>query len=111
MALADGEKLTASLVLDQDRTIEEADRKELTVRRPVTGNTFGWSLGLVDTLTIRHPEPKVDACARCQGLQDWVEAQGLNLLIVSVLEQALSFCRPDDDSVVGATRCKPLAVF
>ena len=111
LALVDGEQLTTSFVLHQDGSIEKTDSKELSIWRPVARYALGWSLGLVDALAIRHPKTKVDACARGQCLQHRVEAKSLDLLVVGVLEKSLAFCRPNDNSIVGTTRCKPLAIF
>ena len=52
LALADGEELSARLVPDHDCTVEEADCQQLSIRRPVAGNTLGRGLGLVNALTI-----------------------------------------------------------
>ena len=62
-------------------------------------------------MTIGHPESKIDAGARCKSLKNWIEAKGLNLVIVSVLKETLSLCGPDDDGVVCTTRGESLAIL
>jgi len=111
LALIDGEELSTSLVFDQDCTVEEADGEQLAIWRPVAGNTPCWSLGLVDALAIRHPKTEVNARAGCERLKHWVEAQGLDLVVVGVFQQTLPFCRPNDDSIVGSAGREPLPIL
>jgi len=86
LALIDGEKVSSGLVLHQDCAIKEPNGKQLTVWRPVAGNTPCRSLGLVDTLAIGHPEAKVDARTGRERLENWIEAKSLNLVIMRILE-------------------------
>lgn len=90
LAFVDGDELATCLVSQQYGAVEKANCEELSIGRPVARYALGRRLRLVHVLTLRHPEAEVDARARSQSLQDWVEAQGLDLLTVCVLEEALA---------------------
>lgn len=63
LALIDSEKLTTSLILHENGTVEETNSKELSIWTPVTSNAFSWSFCLINTLSIRHPKSKIDSSA------------------------------------------------
>lgn len=66
---------------------------------------------LIDVLAFGLPQTKVIVGARCQRLEHWVEAQGLDRRIVRVLQQAYAFSRPDHDVSVSRAGCPSLAIL
>jgi hypothetical protein len=73
LAFLNLEELNTCLIFDQDSSIKEADGKNLTVRRPVTGAALGGNLLLVNIGLISLPETEIYCRATGQILKDRVK--------------------------------------
>lgn len=98
--LLDNSKFGAIFVTEENLAIVECNRKDLAVRGPVAVKALLLRHEFVDVLSFRLPETKIVVRARCETLQDRVEAKRLDGCVVGVLEQTDTLSRPDNNILV-----------
>ena len=85
--LLDNSKFGAIFVTEENLAIVERNREDLAVGGPVAVKALLLRHEFVDVLSFRLPEAEIVIRARCQTLQDRVEAKRLDGCVVGVLEQ------------------------
>jgi len=111
LALVDSHKLSSSFILYKNHTVEQSNSQNLPIRWPITNAAFIGCLCLINTLSIRHPQAKINGCTWSKCLKYWVETESLDFVVVSIFQQSLPLWWPNNNGVVCTSRSKSLTVL